>query len=315
MDRPAVATTIEYGSTEQGRQLSVWEKVSFVAARLAASLLLSLLSLRGLYAFGQLMGVLEWAINYKKRRRFVLALDRLLGRRSTPAERRRHGRAYFIRLRCDKLFCLILDRLPRERAASMLTIVNRPLLDRALLRGRGAYIALSHHGPHHVCAMLMALCGYKVAGVRDRNEGGLRRFLADRHAKFFPDVTPVRMLFADAFPRDIYRCFHDGCVLGSAMDVSKTRHPNQRVESVRFLGETRNFVTGPLRVAHRCGATVFQGAISSESGFYYRLELECVLIDPEKSEPEDEAVPRAAREYAARAEARMKELPGQITRV
>lgn len=315
MEQLTSTTTIDYGSADQVRRLSAWERASFGLARLVASFLLVILSLRGLYAFGQAMGTLEWAINYKKRRRFAQALDRLLGRRSTFAERRRHGRAYFARLRCDKIFCLILDRLPRERAASLLTIENRPLLDGALQRGRGAYIALSHHGPHHVCAMLMALCGYKVAGVRDRNEGGLRRFLAERHARFFPDITPIRMLFADAFPRDIYRCFQDGYVLGSAMDVSKTRHPNQRVEAVEFLGETRNFVTGPLRVAHRCGATVFQGAISSEAGFRYKLVLESVLIDPENPAPEDAAVSHAARQYAVRAQAQMKELPSQITRV
>lgn len=295
--------------------LGLWKSFSFRAAHAAASALLWIVGVGGLYRIGQAIGIAEWCINYKRRRRYVAALAKVLDHSPTAQERRWHCLEYFVRTRCDKLFYLVFDRVPRERALALLTIGNRELLDRALARGHGAYVALSHHGPHHVTGMLVALHGYKAAGVRDRNEGGLRRFVQSRFDQLYPEFGRTRFLFADSFPREIFRCLEEGYVLGSAIDVHRVRHPNQKTVTVRIFGEERDFVSGPMYIALRCKTPVLQGILHAEHGFRYRLELAEMLIDPETVTDEDAAVEQAMHRYAANVEHHIRSFPTLITRI
>ncbi|RME36612.1 MAG: hypothetical protein D6788_11230 [Planctomycetota bacterium] len=297
--------------------LTLWERVSFTAVHAAAWALLVSLGLEGLYRFGRLFGTLEWLINFKRRRRFHRALARVLPDPPSPARRRSITRAYFAQSRCDKLFYLVFDRLSAEEAASRLRIVGRELLDGALARGRGAYIAFSHHGAHHVLAMLMSLKGYRTAGVRDRKESGLRRYVQDRFDRRYPDRKRMRVLYADSYPREIYRCFEQGYLLGSAIDVNRLRSENQKVEWVEVFGERRPFLIGPIRVALRCGAPVLQGFILPEGAFRYRLEIVEMLVDPDRVPPgkEEEAARQAVHRYAAHLERYVRETPSLLTRI
>lgn len=296
------------------RTVTVWERLSFALIHAATRGLLLLLGLRGLYAFGQWFGTMEWLINYKRRRRFTESFAEILGRPPTPSERRRTTLDHFQRTRCDRLFYLTLDCLPQALAADLFSIEGRELLDSGLARGKGAYIALSHHGPHHVAALLMCLLGYKVAGVRDRREGGLRRYMHERFQRHFPPYARLRMLYADTYPRDIYRCFEDGYVLGSAMDVTRVRLPHQRYEEVICFGESRPFLSGPMRIALRCRAPVIQGFLVSDPGFRYRLILTGMLADPDAVVEEDTAVASAMQTYAATVESYVRRTPALITR-
>lgn len=302
-------------ATEASDRLSRWETFTFAAAHSGVSLLYRVLSLRGLYRFGQWFGTVEWLINYKRRRRFAASLREVLGREPSAGERRRATLDFFRRSRCDKLFYLIFDRIPRDVALDLLSIGNQQRLDEAVTRGRGVYIALSHHGPHHVAAMLMALRGYKVAGVRDRREGGLRRYIQDRCDRLHPEFRRMRVIFADGYPRDIYRCFSEGYLVGSAMDVSRVRHPNQKIEEVTMFGEPRSFLTGPLRVAIRCRAPVLQAFIIPQADFRYRLEITASLVDPDVEAGEAETYAQAVRSYAENVEAHVRRSPALLTRL
>lgn len=291
-----------------------WENASFAATHAVLSALLFCLSLRGLYRLGRFFGTLEWLINYKRRRRFAEVFERVLGRKPTGIERRRATREYFRRSRCDKLFYLIFDCIPRDKAMSLFSIHNKTLLDRAVRRGRGVYMAMSHHGPHHIAGMLMALHGYKAAAVRDGREGGMRRWVQNRFDRKYPEFRRMRVLFADGYPRDIYRCFREGYVLGSAMDVNRLRRRNQRAEEVTIFGEKRPFLSGPMRVALRCRTPVLQAFIVPEKYFRYRLDVVKILIDPEVVGDEDAAVATAMAEYAANVEKYLRATPALITR-
>ncbi|UCE59088.1 MAG: hypothetical protein JSU63_16790 [Phycisphaerales bacterium] len=309
MDSPAEAP--------QGGEsrISLWKRASFECTHAAVSILLYGLSLKGLYRFGQLFGTVEWLINYKRRRRFHAALTRVCSDKPTGAQRRRETREFFRRNRCDRLFYLILDQIPRAKAETLFSISNEALLDQAVQRGRGVYVALSHHGPHHVAAMLMSLRGHKVAGVRDRREGGIRRYVQARFDRLYPEFGRMRVLFSDSYPRDIYRCFREGFVLGSAMDVSRLRRSNQKAEEVTIFGEKRHFLSGPLRVAVRCGAPVLQAFITPGDAFTYRLEIVESLIDPDTVDDEDAAVARAMQTYAANVERNLRAAPALMTRL
>lgn len=294
--------------------LTAWQYFSFGVIHTLATWLLACVSLPGLYRFGCLFGTVEWVINYKRRRRFVGTLQRVLGREPNARERRRITREFFIRTRCDKLLYLVIDCISRDDALALLTIDNKALLDDAVGRRRGVYFALSHHGAHHVVGMLMALKGYKTAGVRDRREGAIRRYVQDRFDRRYPEFQRTHLLFADRYPREIYRCLQDGFLLASAMDVSRVRDPKQRTEEVTIFGEKQSFLSGPLRIAIRCGASVLQAFIVPEKDFRYRFAIVEMLVDPDKMTDEDTAVAHAMRAYAANIERYVRASPALLSR-
>ncbi len=216
--------------------------------------------------------------------------------------------------RCDKLYYLVFDRIPREAALSSLTISNQELLDRASAHGTGVYLALCHHGPLHVAAMLMALRGYKVAGVRDRREGAMRRYVQSLYDRKYPEFGRMRVMYADSFPREIYRCLQDGYVLGSAMDVSRVRDPRQRSHEVKIFERSQVFLTGPLRIAIRCKTPVLQAFVLPGPDFRYELQIVESLLDPQSSEDEEAAVERAITRYAQNVESYVRAYPALLTR-
>lgn len=218
--------------------------------------------------------------------------------------------------RCDKLYYLVFDRIPRDVAIQSLTIRNQGLLDETLASGKGVYLALCHHGPLHVAAMLMALCGYKVAGVRDRREGAMRRYIQDLYDRKYPEFRRMRVMYADSFPREIYRCLQEGYVLGSAMDVSRVRDPRQSHCEVEIFGREQVFLTGPLRIAMRCGTPVLQAFVLPISDFRYELAIIERLLEPATSPNADEghAVGEAMKMYARNVEEYVRSYPALLTR-
>lgn len=293
--------------------LSAWERVSFGLAHRAASILLVILGVRGLFLLGRAFGTVEWMINFKRRRRFGRALRAIL--EPLPAAlRRRHTREHFMQTRCDKLYYLVFDRIPRETAQASLTISNQALLDRALASGNGVYLALCHHGPLHVAAMLMALRGYKVAGVRDRREGAMRRYVQSLYDRKYPEFGRMRVMYADSFPREIYRCLKEGFVLGSAMDVSRVRDTRQRSHEVNVFGRPHVFLTGPLRIAIRCRTPVLQAFVLPRPNFCYELTIIESLYDLHSAGDEEEIVARAITQYARNLETYVTAHPALLTR-
>ena len=262
---------------------------------------------------GRTFGTVEWLINFKRRRRFARALGQII-RPLTPAARRKHTREHFMQTRCDKLYYLVFDRIPRETALASLTISNQPLLDRALSAGNGVYLALCHHGPLHVAAMLMALRGYKVAGVRDRREGAMRRYVQSLYDRKYPEFGRMRVLYADSFPREIYRSLKEGFVLGSAMDVARVRDPRQRSHEVNIFGRPQVFLTGPLRIAIRCKAPVLQAFVLPRPNFCYELAIIEYLYEPDGDTDEESTVAQAITRYAHNLEEYVTGHPALLTR-
>jgi len=312
-DEPRADQPVRNVASSQ-QSLTLWQFLSFSVMHTFLAGLLALTSLRTLSRLGRAFGTLEWLINFKRRARFARTLDAISETPRSASDRRRVTRDHFMQTRCDKLFYLLFDCIPRDQATALFTIKNQHLVDDAIRRGRGVYIALSHHGAHHVAAMLMAVRGYKVAGVRDRKEGGLRQYVQRRFDRRYPEFRRMKVIFADAYPRDIYRCFQEGYVLGSAMDVQRVRHPNQRVEALTLFGRPRPFISGPLRVAARCGVPVLQAFIVSRGNFQYELDITGALLDPDEQGNEDVAVQKALKTYARTIERYVRLHPSLITR-
>jgi lauroyl/myristoyl acyltransferase len=237
-------------------------------------------SLRGLYILGQWFGLIEYTLNFRRRGRYRAELRRIFAGKLSRRRENAIIRKAFRRTRCDKLFYLIFDRLPREKILKRLRFPGRAVLDEGLAAENGVYVMISHNGSHHVAGLLMAILGYKCAGVRDRHEGSLRMYMQEKYARTFPEFAAIRVLYADSFPRDIYRCFSENRVVASALDVGRVRGLNLRTVPVQIFGEQREFLTGTLQVALRSRATIVQGFVVSRKNFYFQIVIK-PLYTPE----------------------------------
>ena len=294
--------------------IGLWNRCTFQTVRVILWMLARLLTLHGLYRFGRLFGTLEWCVDYKRRRVFARRLRHVFGSEITPAFRRRQTLAHFQVSRCDKIFYLIMDMLPREVVLERFHIDRRDLLDRGMAAGKGVYIMTSHHGATHVAGLCLVLLGYRVAGVRDRKEGAIRRFIQRKYERKYPELRKIRFLFSDAYPRDIYRCLNDNYVLGSSLDVRRPRESHQKTVPVMFFGQQCNFLTGTLQIALRCGSAVLQVFTVSEPGFHYRFQLLDPLVTQEQGDETPETVAGVMRAYAENIESYARRYPAQITR-
>ena len=297
-----------------GASLGWWEKLSFSSMRQLLRWHTQAWGVSGLYTSCRAFAAIEYAINYKRRRRVSRMLDVVLDQRPTGAERRRLIREHFMRQRCDKTFYLIFDMLSRQQVESRFSIVNRHLLDDGLAHGKGVYVLLSHHGAHHVTGMIMSLLGYRVGGIRDPNEGAMRRYVQTLWEKKHPDLPRARILYAGNFVRQVYRLFQDNYALGSALDITRRRAPWQKTCPVRIFGETRAFLTGTLRIALRCGAVVLQGFVVGDDDFNYRLELTGPMIDPDSDVQSSERIAEVMQQYADNITAYARRYPEQVSR-
>ena len=292
-------------------------RAKFVSVRWFLVGWVRLFSLKGLYLFGRWFGTIEYLVNFRRRKRYWRELGGIFPEGLSRARGRKIIRDYFRRTRCDKLYYLIFDYLPREKIMRRIRFQGRQYLDEALTRGKGVYVMLSHNGSHHVAGLLMALLGYRCAGIRDRNEGALRMYVQARYVETFPEYAAVRVLYADTFPREIYRCFRENHVVGSALDVNRVRGLALKTCPVEIFGETREFLTGTLQIALRCQATICQAFVVSRPNFYFRL-----IVQPPFHVPADEDAPenpdrvqRLMQSYADGIAAHVREHPDHLSRI
>lgn len=309
------STEAQSRSAQDGEiEVGWWERFSFNCMRRLLKAHARAWGINGLYKSCAAFATLEYWINYKRRRRVGRMLDVVMGGELQPADRRRHIRRHFIRQRCDKVFYLIFDMLSREEVESRFSIVNRHLLDDGLKRGKGVYVLLCHHGPHHVTGMIMSLLGYRVGGIRDPNEGAVRRYVKTLWEEKHPDLPRARVLYSGDFVRQVYRLFKDNYALGSALDVTRRREAWQKTCPVRIFGETREFLTGTLRIALRCNAAVLQGFIVAEENFHYRLEFTGPMIDPETKSVTPEQIQQVMQQYADNIAEYARRYPDHVSR-
>jgi lauroyl/myristoyl acyltransferase len=125
------------------------------------------------------------------------------------------------------------------------------------------------------------------------------------------------MLYADSFPRDIYRCFRDNCIVGSALDVGRIRGLTLKTCPVEIFGQRRQFLTGTLQIALRCRATVAQAFVVSRPNFYFRLIVEPPLYVPDAADDGDseEHIADLMQRYAEGIEAHVREHPDHLSRI
>ncbi len=273
-------------------------------------------SLRGLFCLGQYFGTAEYLINFKRRARYRRELRRVFPEGLPPGRQNEIVLRYFRRTRCDKLFYLIFDLLPREKILRRIRFHGREHLDAGLARGCGVYVMLSHHGSHHVAGLLMALLGYRCAGVRDPHEGALRVYIQQKYAETFPEFAAIRLLYTDSFPREIYRCFQENRVVGTALDVGRPRGASLKTCPVEIFGQRREFLTGTLQIALRSRATIVQGFVVSRKNFYFQLVVRPLYVPRGAGDDRrPELIAELMQKYADGIAAHVREHPDHLSRV
>ncbi len=295
--------------------VSAWERFSFASLRVVLYAMARCLTLPGLYRFGRFFGTLEWMVDFRRRRRVVQTLRGLMGDTMTDRQIRAAGRRQFMRVRCDKIIYLIFDLLPPEKTIHRWELKNRELLDAALANGKGVYLSLSHHGTQQITGLMLSLMGYKVAGVRDGREGASRRYIQSLYERCYPELAKVRLIYSGAFPRQIYRCFQDNYVLGSAPDVHRERDPHLKYVEVTFFGQPRNFLVGPMQIALRCGAPILQVFLTAERDFRYCAEILGPLTDRPDEPETPETLQKIIQRYADNIEQFLRRHPEEISRI
>ena len=310
-DRP------ERGSSGRSdeRPLPLLTRLKFDAVRAILSGWAKCFSLTGLYKLGRFFGTCEYLLDYNRRRRVGVKLAQIFPEGLTPRQRRLMTWRYFCRIRCDKMLYLILDKVPREKLLHRIRWHGREHLTAAQARGKGSYIMLAHYGSHHVTGFMLALMGYQVSGVRDPKEAPLRRYIQDKFTQTFPEAAAVRVYYADTFPRTFYREFQENGILCSALDIDRFRGEHLKTCPVTIFGEQREFLTGTLQIALRCGASVMQGFVISRKNYYFRWELSPPLIEPERGRDEPEIVAAVMQKYADGIERHARQHPDHLMKI
>lgn len=272
--------------------------------------------LSGLYKLGQGFATLEYLSDYKRRRRVDRKLVQYFRDQFSPAQRRRITWRYFMRVRCDKMFYTIMDRIPRGKLMNRIKTKGKEHVDAALTDGKGIYIALCHFGAHHVAGLMGALMGYDIAGVRDGRESHVRRYIQNKYRETFPEVAKMNIVLASSFPRMLYRHLKKNGVVASLLDVERQRGDNTKTVPVTLFGETRNLLAGPAQIAIRNGAPIVQGFVVSRRNFYYQLIVTPPLLDPSQAHgDEDAVVTDLLQRYAVGVEAFAKRHPDHLMNI
>jgi len=274
-----------------------------------------LFSMSGLYRLGQFFGTLEYLTDYKRRRRVHALLRQYFNEEHPASWYRDMVKRYFMRIRCDKMFYTIMDRIPRGKLMNRIKLIGRENLDDAMSRGKGAYVALCHFGSFHVAGLMTAMLGYEIIGVRDAKESNVRRYIQNKYRETFPEVAAMKMFLAGSFPRQIYRALHANKVVASLLDVGRSRGENLKTQQARIFSEERDFLIGPIQIALRCETPVLQGLVESRRNFYYRIVITPPLIPPETDAQEDDNITKIVQQYAHGVETFAREHPDHVMNI
>jgi lauroyl/myristoyl acyltransferase len=165
--------------------------------------------------------------------------------------------------------------------------------------------------------MLLSLTGYRLTGIRDRNEGAIRSYMQQTAGRKLPEFSAVQILFSDDFPREIFRCFRENRLVVSALDINRSRGIKLKTCPVRIFGDTREFLTGTMQIAMRCGATIIPAFLVSRSNFYYRIVFLPPLYAPglEADGEHDCSLPNLMQGYADAIEQYIRKYPDHLSKI
>ena len=104
-------------------------------------------------------------------------------------------------------------------------------------------------------------------------------------------------------------------MLGTALDADRVRGMTLKTMPVQIFGQQREFLTGTMQIALRCGATILQGFLVSGENYTFHVHLSEPLIDPDRKHDEPNVLGEVMQRYADGIEAHVRQYPCHLSKL
>ena len=81
-----------------------------------------------------------------------------------------------------------------------------------------------------------------------------------------------------------------------------------------MFGRQREFLTGTMQIALRCGAPIVQGFVVSRKNFYFRLIVKGPLINPDEQADNPKILNKVMQRYADNIAEHLTEYPDHLSK-
>jgi lauroyl/myristoyl acyltransferase len=220
-------------------------------------------------ALGGLIGDSMYLLDRQKREITKAELTTLLGSRlkeSIEDVTRKSFQNYYKRL-TEMIF---FGALTKRRVERIIRAEGLENLDRALSKGKGAILLLSHFGSFLLPLPFLGFKGYKVNQITGKQIHS--SLLAERGwvwRKKEADKLPIMFLQANTFFRPVYKALNNNEILVIAFDG----RDSSRWVTTDFLQRKARFSPGPFELARRTGAEILPTFTIREKRGFHKLIL------------------------------------------
>lgn len=201
---------------------------------------------------------------------------------------------------------LCLERVAAGLTSAQVTIRGREHLDAALAGGRGALLMSGHFFASRLAKRVLAQRGYPILSVRSQvpRDAGMgrwgKRCLQQRYIGFLHEVIGEEVFVRDEdCSLKILRRLREGGLVAIHLDGGFAAQSVQ----LRFLGRTRPFSTGVVKLSRLSGAPVLP--------FWFRGNGHGLEIEFEAACASDPDPHRAVEELVCHLERKILEWPDQ----
>lgn len=195
---------------------------------------------------GDFIGVLLWPLVPQKRRIMAvnnamqaLGLDRRAATAIVKASAARFGRMFFE--------VLTLPKLNKENIGRHVIIEGREHMEEAYSHGRGVIIASAHSGNWELIGPTLALNGFPVVGVAQKQTNNAM----DRLINELRTLSGMKITYKDGV-RDMVSLLGQGMAIGLIMD----QDAKEQGVFADFLGRSAATPAGPVSLARLKGAPI-----------------------------------------------------------
>lgn len=181
---------------------------------------------------------------------------------------------------CRHVETLFFGALTKDNLDKLGYATGTENVDRALARGKGVILLLSHYGSFLLPLPYLGFRGYKVCQITGKqnhkeviNERIWRPVINEeiwRWRKKEADKLPVRFVEVGTFLRPAYKALNENNIIAIAFDGREST----KWEKVSFVGAEEFFSPGPFELARRTGATIIPTFVQKEEHGKHRIIFE-----------------------------------------
>ncbi len=203
---------------------------------------------------------------------------------------------------------LFLGEMDKKTIEARVDAEGLSHIDRALAKGNGVILLLSHFGSFLLPPLLLGHKGYRVNQVAGRQIN--RSVFQERiwvWRKKRMDRQPVHFIQAEKFLRPLYKALKKNEIVTIAFDGRDSR----TWVTVDFFGRKAAFSPGPFELARRTGATIIPAFTVKQKDHTHRIEfLSRFALAP--AADREKAAARDTRNFAGILEGYIRQHPSHF---